>query len=42
MPDPLGGELRERVGIRFALPLFMLGSAADITWLIFVDQVWMA
>ena len=38
----IGGELRERIGVRFALPLVMLGSAAGVTWLIFVDQPWMA
>ncbi len=38
----LGGELRERLGIRYALPLVMVLTAASLTILLTVENVWMA
>lgn len=38
----LGGEIRERLSVRFALPLVIVFTASSLVWLIFVDSVWMA
>ncbi len=37
-----GGELRERLGVRFALPLVMLLTTGSLTILLTVENVWMA
>ena len=38
----LGGELRERMGLRFALPLVMMGTTLSLIILLTVQNVWMA
>ena len=38
----VGGELRERLGIRYALPLVMVLTTASLTILLTVENVWMA
>ena len=38
----LGGELRERMGVRIALPLVMLATTLGLGLLIAVENVWMA
>ncbi|MEE9278024.1 MAG: MFS transporter [Dehalococcoidia bacterium] len=38
----LGGELRQRLSIRFALPMVLVLVAGGIVWLTFVNSVWMA
>ncbi len=38
----LGGEVRQRVAIRYALPVVLCFTASAVVWLIFVDRAWMA
>ncbi len=38
----LGGEIRDRFPLRFALPVTLIITSTAIIWLIFVDTVWMA
>lgn len=38
----LGGELRERLGVRFALPLVMVATTFSLGLLIAVENLWMA
>jgi MFS family permease len=38
----LGGEIRDRFPLRFALPVTLIVTSTAIVWLIFVDSVWMA
>ena len=38
----LGGELRQRLSVRFALPAIICVTAASLVWFVMADSVWMA
>lgn len=38
----LGGELRQRFSVRFALPAIICVTAASLVWFVMADSVWMA
>lgn len=38
----LGGELRQRLAVRFALPLVIVITTAALIWFVLTDSVWMA
>ncbi len=38
----LGGELRQRLAVRYALPLVICVTASAVIWFILTDTVWMA
>lgn len=38
----LGGEIRDRFPLRYALPVVLALTSSALVWLIFVDSVWMA
>ena len=38
----IGGELRQRLPVRYALPLVICVTTSAIVWFIFTDAVWMA
>lgn len=38
----LGGEIRDRYPLRYALPICLLFTSVGIVWLIFVENEWMA
>ena len=38
----LGGELRQRLAVRYALPLVICVTASAVVWFILTDTVWMA
>ena len=38
----LGGELRQRLAVRYALPLVILVTTSALAWFVLTDSVWMA
>ena len=38
----LGGELRQRLAVRYALPLVILFTTSSLVWFVLTDSVWMA
>ncbi len=38
----IGGELRQRLDVRYALPLVICVTASAVVWFILTDKVWMA
>ena len=38
----LGGELRQRLAVRYSLPLVILFTTSALIWFVLVDSVWMA
>ena len=38
----LGGELRQRMAVRYALPLVILFTTSALVWFVLTDSVWMA
>ncbi len=38
----LGGELRQRLAVRYALPLVILVTTSALVWFVLTDSVWMA
>ena len=38
----LGGELRQRLAVRYALPLVIVVTTAALIWFVLTDEVWMA
>lgn len=38
----LGGELRQRLAVRYSLPLVIVSTTAALIWFVLTDSVWMA
>ena len=38
----LGGELRQRLAVRYSLPLIILVTTSALVWFVLTDSVWMA
>ena len=38
----LGGELRQRLAVRYALPLVICFTTGAVVWFVFTDSIWMA
>ena len=38
----VGGELRQRLAVRYSLPLIICVTTSAVVWFIFTDEVWMA
>ena len=38
----LGGELRQRLAVRYSLPLVVLFTTSALIWFVLIDSVWMA
>ena len=42
MGSGIGGEIRQHISVRFALPIILCFTSTSLIWLILVDNVWMA